>query len=60
MAVEISFCHKKKLKISVQISEAGTKEIANGHSSRGERGDAEEQPNSHSLTEARREKAKSK
>jgi hypothetical protein len=27
--LEISFCHKKKLKISVQSSRAGTKEIAN-------------------------------
>jgi hypothetical protein len=38
----------------VQTSEAGTKEKTNSHFSRGERGDAEEQPNSHSLTETRR------
>ena len=45
---------RRKQKIVLQISEAGTKEIANSHSSRGERGDAEKQPNSHSLTETRR------
>ena len=43
-----------KVFLGPQSNEAGTKETANNRFSRGERGDAEKQPNSHSLTETRR------